>query len=213
DGRHPKAQEFFSGYLTSVAPELLIKSAREPERVNQRETSHVQSDQLSAMDQLNTMIGLDSVKMHIRRLANFVTVEKQRAAQSNKPFQGPTMHMVFTGNPGTGKTEVANLTARLLHEIGFQRSDKCVLADRSTLVGEYIGHTEQKTLEKCKEALDGVLFIDEAYSLAESDDGRDFGRIVITTLLKFMEDNRERLVVIAAGYKDEMKKFIRSNPG
>ncbi len=164
-------------------------------------------------DELNELIGLEEVKKEITSLANFVKVQKMR---SEKGLKTPKMsyHLVFTGSPGTGKTTVARIVARIYKDLGILKSGHLVETDRSGLVAEYMGQTAIKTNAVCDSALNGVLFIDEAYSLTPPNHtGNDYGQEAIATLVKRMEDDRDKLVVIIAGYTDEIKRFINSNPG
>ena len=161
-----------------------------------------------ALDQL---VGLASVKQEVKALTNFIKIQKQREAKGMKVSK-PSYHCVFTGNPGTGKTTIARILADIYRELGVLKKGHLVETDRSGLVAEYVGQTAVKTNKIVDKALDGVLFIDEAYSLVSSNN-QDYGNEAIATLLKRMEDDRERLVVILAGYTERMQQFIKSNPG
>jgi probable Rubsico expression protein CbbX len=158
------------------------------------------------------LIGLAPVKARIREIASLLLVERIRTKLgiANDP---PTLHMSFTGNPGTGKTTVALRMADILHRLGFVRRGHLVSVTRDDLVGQYIGHTAPKTKEILKKAMGGVLFIDEAYYLYRPENDRDYGQESIEILLQVMETQREDLVVILAGYDDRMEKFYQSNPG
>jgi len=167
-------------------------------------------DVLEALDQ--ELVGLAPVKQRIRDIAAYLVVSKARATLGLTGAP-PSLHMSFTGNPGTGKTTVALRMAEILHRLSYVRKGHLVSVTRDDLVGQYIGHTAPKTKEVLKRALGGVLFIDEAYYLYRPENERDYGQEAIEILLQVMENQRDDLVVILAGYKDRMDTFFRSNPG
>ena len=165
------------------------------------------------LDQLDQeLVGLRPVKQRIREIAALLMIDQQRRALG-LASDAPTLHMSFTGNPGTGKTTVAARMADILHKLGYVRSGHLVSVTRDDLVGQYIGHTAPKTKEILKKAMGGVLFIDEAYYLYRPENERDYGQEAIEILLQVMENKRDDLVVILAGYADRMDKFFTANPG
>jgi probable Rubsico expression protein CbbX len=165
------------------------------------------------LDQLDReLVGLAPVKRRIREIAAYLIVSRARASLG-LTGAAPSLHMSFTGNPGTGKTTVALRMAEILHRLGYSRKGHLVSVTRDDLVGQYIGHTAPKTKEVLKRAMGGVLFIDEAYYLYRPENERDYGLEAIEILLQVMENQRDDLVVILAGYKDRMDTFFRSNPG
>ncbi|MHB1953969.1 MAG: CbbX protein [Sulfobacillus sp.] len=158
------------------------------------------------------LIGLYPVKTRIREIAALLLVDQLRR-RLDLSAESPSLHMSFTGNPGTGKTTVAMRMAEILHRLGYSRKGHLVAVTRDDLVGQYIGHTAPKTKEVLKRAMGGVLFIDEAYYLYRQENERDYGQETIEILLQVMENQRDDLVVILAGYKDRMEQFFKSNPG
>jgi probable Rubsico expression protein CbbX len=167
----------------------------------------------AVMDDLDRdLIGLAPIKQRIRDIAALLVIDKLRL-NLGLQAQTPSLHMNFTGNPGTGKTTVAMRMAEILHRLGYVRKGHLVAVTRDDLVGQYIGHTAPKTKEVLKKAMGGVLFIDEAYYLYRPENERDYGQEAIEILLQVMENSRDDLVVILAGYKDRMDTFFQSNPG
>jgi probable Rubsico expression protein CbbX len=172
-----------------------------------------QSQIEAVMDELERdLVGLAPVKARIRDISALLVIDKLRR-NLGLEAQAPSLHMSFTGNPGTGKTTVAMRMAQILHRLGYVRKGHLVAVTRDDLVGQYIGHTAPKTKEVLKKAMGGVLFIDEAYYLYRPENERDYGQEAIEILLQVMENQRDDLVVILAGYKDRMDTFFKSNPG
>jgi probable Rubsico expression protein CbbX len=172
-----------------------------------------QSQVQDVIDELERdLVGLAPIKARIRDIAALLVIDKLRAAHG-LAAQSPSLHMCFSGNPGTGKTTVALRMAQILHRLGYVRKGHLVAVTRDDLVGQYIGHTAPKTREVLKKAMGGVLFIDEAYYLYRPENERDYGQEAIEILLQVMENQRDDLVVILAGYADRMDTFFKSNPG
>lgn len=164
-----------------------------------------------ALQELDKMIGLGTIKSSIHELAHYTAVQQFRRKQGYKT-PSMSMHMAFLGNPGTGKTTVARLLARLYHRIGILKDEKFHEVSRVDLVGNYVGHTAKDTLAVLEQAKGGILFIDEAYALVR-ENPNDFGMEAVETLLKYMEDHRDEIIVIFAGYREPMLNFLGSNPG
>ncbi len=164
------------------------------------------------MEELDSLVGLDAVKQDLTNLINLIKVRKMREERGMKQ-PDITLHLVFSGNPGTGKTTVARLLAKIYKALGVVTGGQLVEVDRSDLVVGYIGQTAAKTAEVIDSAIGGILFIDEAYTLTAGKDEKDFGKEALDTLLKRMEDNRDNLIVIVAGYTELMEEFVNSNPG
>jgi len=164
-----------------------------------------------AKARLNSLVGLENVKKLVEELEAFIVIQKRRqqVALATEPL---VLHMIFSGSPGTGKTTVARILGELFRQLGVLPKGHLVEVERADLVGEYIGHTAQKTREQIRRALGGILFIDEAYSLARGGE-KDFGKEAIDTLVKAMEDHKDQLLLILAGYETEMEGFLSTNPG
>jgi len=193
-----KGQLFFSG-LDKKKEKGLPKEEAANEKV------------LEILNELDDLIGLASVKDLVYEIKAFIEIQRKRLNE-NLVSEPSVLHMIFKGNPGTGKTTVARILGKLFKEINVLSKGHLIEAERADLVGEYIGHTAQKTREQLKKAYGGILFIDEAYSLARGGE-KDFGKEAIDTLVKAMEDQKDNLILILAGYKKEMDEFIKTNPG
>jgi len=192
----------------NMAVELRRRRAAAP--AAEKEQDRQRSIQ-AIMAELDGLIGLETVKQHVREIRAYTEIQAARAKHGLT--SGATgLHMIFTGNPGTGKTTVARLLGKLFHGMGLLPKGHMVEVERADLVGEYIGHTAQKTREVIKQALGGILFIDEAYSLARGGE-RDFGKESIDCLVRAMEEHRGELILILAGYPAEMEWFLSQNPG
>lgn len=190
-----------------------VQKPDEPAQTVDLAEEYRRSGVAEVLDELDReLIGLKPVKQRIRDIAALLIVERARKTLGLSN-DAPTLHMSFTGNPGTGKTTVALRMANILHRLGYIRKGHLVSVTRDDLVGQYIGHTAPKTREVLKRAMGGVLFIDEAYYLYRPENERDYGQESIEILLQVMENNREDLVVILAGYADRMDRFFGSNPG
>jgi probable Rubsico expression protein CbbX len=190
-----------------------VQKPDEPAQTVDLAEEYKSSGVAEVLDELDReLVGLKPVKQRIRDIAALLIVERARKTLGLS-HDAPTLHMSFTGNPGTGKTTVALRMANILHRLGYVRKGHLVSVTRDDLVGQYIGHTAPKTREVLKRAMGGVLFIDEAYYLYRPDNERDYGQEAIEILLQVMESQREDLVVILAGYGDRMDKFFSSNPG
>lgn len=185
---------------------ILIKEP--PSKINHKDKME---KELSAIKELDQLVGLEKLKKLIYELYAFLMIRKLREEKGlmNSPHM---FHMIFKGNPGTGKTTVARVFGKLFKEMGMLEKGHLVEVERADLVGEYIGHTAAKTREIIRKAIGGVLFVDEAYSLIRGGE-KDFGKECIDTLIKSLEDNRNQLIVILAGYNEEMERFLASNPG
>jgi probable Rubsico expression protein CbbX len=181
-----------------------------PEDLEALDDANAIESVLSELDE--ELVGLGPVKERIREMAALLVIDKLRR-EAGLQSSRPSLHMTFTGNPGTGKTTVALKMAEILHRLGYIDKPKVVSVTRDDLVGQYVGHTAPKTRDVLKRAKGGVLFIDEAYYLYRPENERDYGQESIEILLQVMETERDDLVVILAGYKDRMETFFRSNPG
>ncbi|MEX2315965.1 MAG: AAA family ATPase [Pirellulales bacterium] len=197
---------------TLRVPSPEVAKARKPGRGNGTRSAPATITLKDALAELDSLIGLAQIKDEVRTLTNYLKLQQRRGA-AGLPDTDVSLHMVFTGNPGTGKTTIARIVGKIFGAMGILSKGHLVETDRAGLVAEYMGQTATKTHAKINEALDGVLFIDEAYSLVARQSDDPYGHEAVQTLLKRAEDDRERLVVILAGYPDEMKELLLSNPG
>ena len=198
-----------AGIQTPATP---VKAANVPVKVANSSNEEQDETLEQLMEELNSLVGLKSVKQDLTNLINLVKIRKLREERGMKQ-PDITLHLVFSGNPGTGKTTVARLLAKIYKVLGVVSEGQLIEVDRSNLVAGYIGQTATQTAEIVESAIGGILFIDEAYTLIKSGDEKDFGQEAVDTLLKLMEDNRDDLIVIVAGYTDKMEQFVNSNPG
>ena len=204
----PKSRNLRGGSKKKIDPVAAAEG-----KVNGTKAEEVTEDTLEQlMEELNTLVGLKSVKQDLTNLINLVKIRKLREERGMKQ-PDITLHLVFSGNPGTGKTTVARLLAKIYKALGVVSEGQLVEVDRSNLVAGYVGQTATQTAEVVESAIGGILFIDEAYTLIKGGDDKDFGQEAVDTLLKLMEDNRDDLIVIVAGYTDKMEEFVNSNPG
>ncbi|QGG46772.1 AAA family ATPase [Heliorestis convoluta] len=210
-----------STWLPSKLPESIktVKTLRN-DKAKEKKTSKAMDNNVREINneaieeilkELNSLVGLQEVKTLIHELRSFVEVRNMRIEQG-LTNEAMALHMIFKGNPGTGKTTVSRIVGRLFKELGVLPKGHVIEVERADLVGEYIGHTAIRAREQVKKALGGVLFIDEAYSLARGGD-KDFGKECVDCLVKSVEDFRDNLIVILSGYKDEMNIFLKTNPG
>jgi stage V sporulation protein K len=209
-----KADDTVSEEEKKVLKQILEKTSKPKTKLRNAGTNEISADDSldKVMEELNSLTGLEDVKKSISDLINFLKIEKIRK-EKGLSTPGTSLHCVFSGPPGTGKTTVARLLGRIYKHLGYLEKGHLVETDRAGLVAGYIGQTAIKVDELVKQSIGGVLFIDEAYSLAADNDGRDFGKEAVDALVKRMEDNRNSLVVVVAGYTEPMKIFIESNPG
>lgn len=204
----PKIYETFSTRINKIADSNL--QVLLPEDIPLKHKKRSESEIFAELDSL---IGLDNIKTQVRQLMLSVETTLDRRKNGTTTAKLPAIHIVFKGNPGTGKTTVARILGELFNSIGLLPSSKVIECDRSKLVAQYVGQTAPLVNEYCDKAMGGILFIDEAYSLTKQTDNNSFGQEAVDTLLKRMEDDRGKFIVIVAGYTDEMNSFLQSNPG
>jgi stage V sporulation protein K len=195
----------------SLIGEEIKEGAKNSDRSNEPEEKRQEWRIGAIFAELDNLIGLHNVKTLMKEIYAFVEIQRRRQKEK-LVTESMVLHMIFKGNPGTGKTTVARIIGRLFKEMGVLNKGHLTEIERADLVGEYIGHTAQKTREQLKKSMGGILFIDEAYSLARGGE-KDFGKEAIDTMVKAMEDHKDNLILILAGYQDEMDWFLQTNPG
>ncbi len=200
------------GQITTAEAFVLFRELEEEQvllRLEKNEEKLMSLDEITR--ELDSLIGLDKAKKLVKEIKAFVEIQKKREEEklNTEPI---VLHMIFRGNPGTGKTTVARILGKIFKEMGILEKGHLIEVERADLVGEFIGHTAQKTRDQIRKALGGILFIDEAYSLARGGE-KDFGKEAIDTLVKAMEDYKDNLILILAGYQKEMEEFLNTNPG
>ena len=206
-----KNDKIYNNELSISHTIRMLTSNSSSKKAEKRDSREKTQELKSALDDLNKLVGLENIKELIKQYISFVKVQRLRERYALKKLP-IVMHMIFRGNPGTGKTTVARIIARIFNAIDYLSSGHIIEAERADLVGEYIGHTAQKTKKLIDNAMGGILFIDEAYALARGGE-KDFGKEAIDTIVKAMEDNKDDLVIIMAGYRNEMEEFLQTNPG
>lgn len=211
EDRHDHILKMLKSGKASCSDVIKVMTEGDPSSNNETKNSRHPETLEDILKELDSLIGLNDIKKLVKEIQAYATIQKKRRDE-NLNTDPLVFHMIFKGNPGTGKTTVARILGRVLTKIGILDRGHLVEVERADLVGEYIGHTAQKVRDQVKKSIGGIMFIDEAYSLARGGE-KDFGKEAIDTLVKAMEDNKDNLILILAGYTDEMEYFLSTNPG